>query len=134
MSQPPTPSDPGQAAPAPPPVLPHAPAKRPIALGYATPPPGTSLWTYNRWWMVLLRIAGGGVAAIICFAIGAFLSGATHIDWLMFVPPAIGFTALTVLLVKYKRFGYLTGFIATPIILAVAFLIFIIVMCASRKP
>ena len=125
VSQTPDPNQPDPLQPG------YAPPPRP--LDYQTPKP--SFWgAYNRWWMVLLRVLGGMVLAVISMGTGIWLADLTNVVWLIGVPPLIVLAVLLFVCIRYRRFGYVTGFLSIIIamFLVVAVLIALIIMICGK--
>ena len=98
-------------------------------LDYAAPqrPP-----SHNTWWMVMLRIFAGLAAGVASGALGAWLGGVTGFMPLFFVPPGLVFAGLLVVCIKYRRFGYLTGFVMAPFLVATAAFILLLIICGHH--
>ena len=99
-------------------------------LDYATPqrPP-----SHNKWWMVMLRVMAGLIAGVGSGALGAWMANVTGFVPLFFVPPGLVFAGLLVVCIKYRRFGYLTGFVMAPFLAATAAFIFLLIMCGGFR-
>jgi hypothetical protein len=105
--------------------LPSIPPIQPQPLSYAAPEKGPSR---NKWWMVLLRIFGGILAGGASGLAGWLLAARTDIGWLFFLPPAALLAGLIVIAVKFRRFGYVTGFILAPFVAAAVFAVIVLVI------
>ena len=118
-----------ESNPSPPPIQPkRTPAPQPLT--YQTPT-GRSLWTHNKWWMILLRAIAGGVAALVCLFIGGLIGNATNQPVLVFMPAMAVFAGLLFVCIRYRRFGYLSGFILAPILTAAALVVFLFLACSG---
>lgn len=98
-------------------------------LDYQTPQGGRS--GVNRWWMVAGRIAAGIAAGFVSFGMGFWIAGMTGVFWLLFIPPAIMLGTLLFVCIKYRRFGYVTGFILAPFLAVSAAIILLWIICGS---
>ena len=97
-------------------------------LNYGTPMPPHS---HNRWWMVLLRVSAGIGAGIFSVIAGGFLVSLTNIEALLFLPGGVVFAVLLVVCIKYRRFGYLSGFLLAPFIIGAALIILLMAFCGG---
>jgi hypothetical protein len=108
------------------PPSPTPPLPPPIqTLTYAAPAKEPSK---NRWWMVLLRIVGGLFLGTASGFIGLWLASITKVEALLFIPPGLMLAALIVIAVKFRRFGYITGFLLAPFVAAAVFAVFLLII------
>ena len=101
----------------------------PTPLDYQTPQGRVD--GVNRWWMVIGRIVAGIAAGFVSFGMGVWIAGVTGVVWLTFVPPAIMLSGLLFVCIKYRRFGYVTGFILAPFLAVTAAIVLLWIICGS---
>ena len=110
--------------------------------GYTPPPravdyqtPRSAFWgDYNRWWMVLLRVLGGMVLGALSMGGGIWLAFQSSTLWVMAVPPLVVLSVLLFVCLRFRRYGYITGFLSFIIasFLVVAGLIALLYMICGR--
>ena len=98
----------------------------PNTLDYDTPEPPPSK---NKGWMVVLRIFAGTAAAFLSVSGGYWLAHATAAPANWFVPPAVVFVFFLFVSLKYRRFGYVTGFVLAPFIATTLMLFLALIVC-----
>jgi hypothetical protein len=79
----------------------------------------------------MLRIFGGIFAGLASGGLGAWLAALTNMAILFLIPPALVFAALLVVCIKYRRFGYVTGFVIAPFLVMVGLIITLAIICGS---
>ncbi len=101
----------------------------PLPLDYQRPPAPSA--GNNRWWKVLLRIAAGGILCIASTLAGGWLGNQLGIPLLgLFVP--VGLLGLLIFVaIRFRRFGYVTGFVIAPFIIVGALIVLLITYCGS---
>jgi hypothetical protein len=81
--------------------------------------------------MVILRIFGGIAAGVVSGGMGLWLFTSTPLPWLGFIPPAAMFGTLLFVCIKYRRFGYVAGFILAPFLVVTALFITLLIVCGN---
>jgi len=84
---------------------------------------------HNRWWKVLLRIGAGAILAAGSTWSGYALGEAIHFPFLHLVAPALVFAALVFVSIRFRRFGYVTGFVLAPFIIVAVVVVLLLIYC-----
>ena len=100
-------------------------------LNYKGPEPPIQNPRRNVWWKVALRILGGLAAGVISCAAGLALAGGTGIPQLFALPPLAVFGGLLYVAIGLRRFGYVTGFVLAPFVIAATFFILLLIICGT---
>jgi hypothetical protein len=72
-----------------------------------------------------MALGVGSVAA------GGILYSATNFPPLFYAPPAVVFAALVFVAVRFRRFGYVSGFFLGPFIVAASLVIMLLIICGK---
>ncbi|HVS73705.1 MAG TPA: hypothetical protein VHQ47_20955 [Phycisphaerae bacterium] len=90
----------------------------------------------NRWWMVLLRIVAGLILGLGSYAAGWGLDIATDYRFppIFLVPPTLVVALAIFIAVRFRRYGYVTGTLLAPLVIAVGLITLVVIICGGGFP
>ncbi|HVX83986.1 MAG TPA: hypothetical protein VH253_04145 [Phycisphaerae bacterium] len=103
----------------------------PLDYGRSEPRPGT-----NRWWMVILRALAGLIVGLASYAAGWGLDVVTDYRFppVFLAPPALVVGAALFVAIRFRRYGYVTGTLLAPLVIAVGLVALLIMICGGGLP
>jgi hypothetical protein len=80
---------------------------------------------------VVARIAVGAAAGMLCSIAGVVLMGVFNNGWFFYVPFLFVIGGAAFVAIRFRRFGYVTGVIVGPFILATGIFVLLLILCGG---
>ena len=95
------------------------------------PGPDPSAARRNVFWKVALRALAGLVAGIAACIAGVLLASLANLPMLFMVPPLAVLGTAVFVAIRFRRFGYVTGVVLAPMVIAVFVFVLLLMVCGS---